>query len=75
MTLNNFIEGLMTLRPFYEDPNGHHIEAGHDQFYAHTTDTPLTDEALFRMRELGWYQPDALENEPYDPQDGWIAFT
>jgi len=41
MRLNNFIEGLTTLLPYYDDPNGHHIGAERDQIFAYATDRPL----------------------------------
>jgi hypothetical protein len=76
MKLSNFIEGLTILRPYYNDPDGYHIGAEHDQFFAYATDKPLSDEDVDKMRELGWFQPDG---EPMDsiyyPNDGWNAFT
>ena len=75
MKLNNFLEGLKTLQPFYKDGNGHHIGAEHDQFYAYATDTPLTPEAVENMLALGWFQPEQEDEAPYDPEEGWSAFT
>lgn len=76
MKLSNFIDGLLTLKPYYEKPDGFHIGAEHDQFYAYATDRPLSDEDASKMRELGWFQPDTDgEDAPYDPAEGWSAFT
>ena len=79
MKLSNFIEGLTILRKYYAKPDGYHIGAEHDQFYAYATDLPLSDGDLEMMRALGWFQPDSDNNEdtppPYDPNDGWSAFT
>lgn len=74
MILSKFIAGLETLRPHYKDGDGYHIGAEHDQFYAYATDTPLSDDEVAKMRELGWFQPDTSE-EIYSPEDGWSAFT
>lgn len=75
MKLSDFIEGLTILRPYYSDPDGYHIGAEHDQFYAYATDKPLSSANVVRMRELGWFQPEADEDGPYQPSEGWSAFT
>ena len=78
MKLNNFIEGLKTLLPYYDNAGGYHIGAEHDQFYAYRTDKPLTPEDQRRMCELGWFQPEGGMSEDggeYDPDNGWSAFT
>jgi len=75
MTLNNFIEGLKTLQPYYKDGDDYHIGAEHDQFYAYETDSPLTPEDVKKMLDLGWFQPDQDEDAAYDPEEGWSAFT
>lgn len=79
MMLSNFIEGLQILRGHYHHGDGYHIGAEHDQFFAYTTDTPLTPEEAERMFNLGWFQPDTTEgedgNKTYQEWDGWSAFT
>lgn len=75
MKLSDFLEGLQTLRPYYHGQDGYHIGAEHDQFYAYATDTPLTVEDVQKMRDLGWFQPEQGDNEEYDPENGWSAFT
>lgn len=76
MKLSNFIEGLTILRPYYSDPDGYHIGAEHDQFFAYATDRPLSDEDLNKMRGFGWFQPDVEDNDSiYYPEEGWSAFT
>jgi hypothetical protein len=75
MKLSNFIEGLKTLQPCYEGGDGYHIGAEHDQFYAYATDRPLTSEDVQKMRELGWFQPEQDDDDEYDPEEGWSAFT
>jgi hypothetical protein len=74
MRLSNFIDGLNILRSYYDDQNGFHIGAEHDQFYAYATDKPLTPEDVQRMRDLDWFQPE-LGDAPYDAGEGWSAFT
>ena len=79
MRLNAFIEGLETLRKYYNDANGFHIGAEHDQFYAYATDKPMTDDDVALMRALDWFQPDADEDANgefiYAHDEGWSAFT
>jgi hypothetical protein len=80
MQLDKFIEGLMILQTYYDDPEGYHIGAGHDQFYAYATDKPLPEIQVKRMFELGWFQPEVETDEDaevknYDPNEGWSAFT
>jgi hypothetical protein len=75
MKLSNFLDGLNTLRPYYNNPDGYHIGAEHDQFYAYATDKPLMPEDVQKMRDLGWFQPDMADDAPYGPEEGWSAFT
>ena len=85
MKLNNFIEGLHILQPYYKDPNGYQIGAEHDIFYAYATAKPLPKEAVKRLCEMDWFQPDVeipdedgdgeFRPEHYDPEEGWAAFT
>jgi len=75
MKLRAFIEGLNMLTPHYQDGDGYHLGAEHDQFYAYATATPLSEPEVARMLELGWFQPDQEEGAPYDPQNGWSAFV
>ncbi len=75
MKLSNFIEGLKTLQPYFTNGDGYHIGAQHDQFYVRQTDRPLTDEDVQKMRSLDWFQPGQEGDAPYDPEEGWSAFT
>lgn len=75
MKLSAFIDGLNILRPHYNDGDGYHIGAEHDQFFAYATKTPLSDAEVARMLELGWFQPDSKKDTPYSPEDGWSAFV
>lgn len=75
MKLNNFIEGLKTLQPYYKDGDGYHIDAAPDQVYAYQTDLPLTLEDVQKMRDLGWFQPGQGDGAEYNPEIGWSAFT
>jgi len=74
MKLSDFVDGLNILRPYYIDPDGYHIGAEHDQFYAYATDRALSAEDQERMRTLGWFQPETDDDE-YSIEDGWSAFT
>ena len=79
MDLNSFIEGLKTLKPYYDNGDGYHIGADHDHFYAYATDRPLTPEDVQKMRDLGWFQTGQEDEDDdsaaYDPEDGWSAFV
>lgn len=77
MLLSKFIGGLNILKPYYTGGDGFHIGAEHDQFYAYSTDKPLTPEDQQRMCALGWFQPEGGLSEyggEYDPNNGWSAF-
>jgi hypothetical protein len=80
MKLSNFMQGLEILRAFYNDPNGYHIGAEHDIFYAYATDKPLTTEALEQLVALGWFQENRSSDgefrvSDYAPDEAWSAFT
>jgi len=78
MNLSNFIDGLNTLLPYYNNHDGYHIGSEHDQFYAYQTDNPLTPKDVQKMVSLGWFQPDGginSEGGEYNHEDGWSAFT
>jgi hypothetical protein len=75
MKLNKFLEGLAVLRPHWKDPDGHHLGADHDVIYAYATDTPLSETELARLAELGWFQQDVADGDPYSPEDGWSAYV
>lgn len=80
MKLNAFIDGLNILRTHFEDGDGFHIGAEHDQFYVYKTDTPLDSGEVGMLRDLGWFQPEVEEDEngdagPYDPEEGWSAWA
>jgi hypothetical protein len=78
MRLNNFIEGLMVLRPYYHDPDGHHIRTEQDRFFAYATDHPLREPDFVKMLGLGWFQM-TIAGVPggvsYQPAEGWSCFT
>lgn len=76
MKLSNFIDGLAILRPYYDDPDGFHIGAEHDQFYAYATSREMSHDDVLKMRNLGWFQPAQDDDaSPYSVEDGWSAFT
>ena len=75
MKLSDFMRGLELLRPHYKGGDGYHIGAEHDQFYAYKTETPLSDSEVAEKRTLGWFQPEAEDDAPYDPEEGWSAWT
>jgi hypothetical protein len=82
MQLNEFIEGLNILQPYYNKPDGYHIGAEHDIFYMYPTDKQLTETAVIRLCKLGWFQPEVaiaddgeFEAKHYNLHEGWAAFV
>lgn len=75
MKLGAFIEGLLILQPYYDNGDGYHIGADHDQFYCYQTDRPVSPKDVKKLRRLGWFQPDAPDDAEYDADDGWSVFT
>lgn len=75
-TLNNFIEGLTTLRPYYDDAEGHHVVAERDQVFAYATNHPLPKPDFVKMLGLGWFQS-TVGGQPgvtYGPAIAWSCF-
>jgi hypothetical protein len=82
MKLGKFIQGLDVLRNFYDNPNGYHLGAEHDQIYVYATDSPLPAESVKFLVELGWFQPgvnigedDDFKAEHYVPDEGWSVYV
>ncbi len=75
MQLSKFIQGLTILSKYYDKPDGDHIGAEHDQFFAWATTRALEPDDIAKMRELGWFQPDQEDGAGYDPTKGWSTFT
>lgn len=75
MNWSNFIAGLAILGDHFDDKDGYHIAAEHDQFYVYQTSRPLSPANVEKMDELGWFQPDHEDDDPYDPENGWSCFT
>lgn len=76
MNLLQFTSGIKILQQYYDNPGGYHLEASHDTIHLDPTDRPLTPEHVREMLDLGWWQPDQVEEDyEYDPESGWNAFT
>lgn len=77
MKLSDLIDGLEILRLYFDNPNGYHVGAEHDQFYVFATNKPVSASDVARLAELGWFQPDCGWNGPesYDPAEGWSVYT
>jgi hypothetical protein len=71
MKLSNFLEGVELLRFYYDNPDGYHLEAEHDEIHMHATDKTLPPESVQKLHDLGWWQRTA----EYDADEGWGAFT
>jgi hypothetical protein len=79
MTLGTFIRGLQVLRSHFDD-DGHYVEATMEEVMVHATHTPLSDDEVTQLRDDGWFQPNAFDEEtqedgPYDPSDSWSCYA
>lgn len=86
MTINQLINGAAIFKKYFEDPDGYHIAAEHDQIFVYPTDFPISGEDLFELRKGGWFQEDVHSDEDdpssiegclhtYAPREGWSHFT
>lgn len=74
MALSKFMEGLNTLRPYYDDPEGRHVGAANDLVFAWATDKRMSKDDAAKMFALGWFQS-CGRGASYDPKDGWNFHT
>ena len=81
MRLGNVIEGLTIFRKYFTGEDGYHLTAVDSAVLVYGTDTPMSDEDVEAVKELGWFQPDAQRPEgvdqrdaPYDPNEYWKAW-
>ncbi len=87
MRTKDIIEGLTILEKYRSEPDGYNTGAEHDQIYAYATDSPVSEEDVKRLVELGWFQPDVEIGRPesdssqdfsienYDPSERWSCFV
>lgn len=79
MDLKDFADGIAIIRAFYDDPDGYHIGAEHDQIYLYATDVPVDAASIAKLQELGWFQSDAESDANgapiYDPASSWSTFV
>jgi len=78
----DIIAGLELLYPYYDDPEGFHNGAEHDEFYAYPTSRPLSDEDLGKMIALEWHQEyyeldysKDFAKEDYRSDESWVCYT
>lgn len=78
MSLKNFVEGVETLKPYYDNPDGYHLGAYHDAIYLYATDKPLPAEGVAKMIELGFFQEGGAGTEDdaeYDAEASWCFYV
>lgn len=75
MNLGSFITGAEIIRKYYSARDGYHLAAEHDQIYLYPTDHPMTEEDVFAVKELGWFQDDVGDDDEYDPTSGWSCYV
>ena len=77
MNLSDCIQGLTILQRYFKRGDGYHLGAEHDVMYVSPTDSPLSNEDVQKMYDLGWFQSgiDHEEGGQYDPEESWKAFV
>ncbi len=78
MKLKHLADAIAILIPYYDDPNGYHVGAEHDEIFLYETDRPLSPEDVQRMVAMGWSQDGGADEESpedYRPDLGWKHFT
>ena len=80
MNLKNLLAGITTLQPYYDNPDGYHLSAEHDQIWMRQTDKPLPPEVVQKMIDAKWFQEgavyeDEFKAENYAPEESWTAYT
>lgn len=82
MNTKEIIQGLLTLQPYYDKPDGYHNGAGHEEFYAYATDRPLSEADVKEMIRLGWHQEyDGLNYDKdfsvadYRTDESWVCYV
>lgn len=73
MKVQDIIAGIEILTPYYDNLD-YQIGAEHDQIYMYQTDTPVSDEDMTKLKELGWFQ-EGVEEDSYDVAESWSAFV
>lgn len=74
MDLGDFKSGVEIISRYYADPSGYHLAAEHDQIYLYPTDSPMSEEDVAAVKELGWFQ-DGGEDDVYDSDNGWSCYV
>lgn len=79
MNIKNIIDGIAILRTYFENPDGYHLGAEHDEIFIFKTDHPMSPEDVARVRELGWFQTEAEDDEEdgaeYSAEEAWCAYV
>ena len=77
MRLSKFIQGLQILQQYYKNADGYHLSAERNEIKLYATDTPLPDEDVKKLRELGWFQlcewNNCDQHPSYAPEDSWMV--
>jgi hypothetical protein len=55
MKLSSLIEGAQILSAYFDDPDGFHVGAEHDQIFIYATDRPVSEKDRARLGELRWF--------------------
>lgn len=80
MNLKDIRTGIETLQPYYDKPDGYHLNAEHDQIWLDATDKPLSPEDVQKMIDASWWQERSNYDKDftaadYDPEEGWTGYV
>lgn len=72
------ISGMQTLLPYYDDPEGFHVSAEHDEIQMHATDRPVSDADVEKLIALDWFQSgyegDEFTLAEYNVEESWLVY-
>jgi hypothetical protein len=83
MRARDIAAGINLLLTYYDNPEGYHVGADHDQVYMSATNRALTPEDVEKMVALGWHQEhvgrgdytEEFASKHYRPEEVWIAYV
>lgn len=82
MNLKGMVNAISIAREFYEQPDGYHLNAEHDQIWLAPTDRPMPPDAVAAMIAAGWHQEHGERDygkdmtvSDYRADESWTCYT
>lgn len=82
MNLKGMLAGILTAQPYYEKPDGYHLNAEHDQIWLAATDKMMDAPDVQKMLEAGWHQEHDgrdygkdMTVADYRSDESWTCYT